>query len=537
MKADFALPRLAARVFGTPLAIERGKADVIVAAIAPKLVEGKLLAGPWDDDEDDGPDEPDDPYTVTEDGLAIVPVCGTLVSKASGLDAFSGLVAYPTLAAGVQQAIADPLVRGILLDFDSPGGEVKGMYDCADLLYGLRGQKPMCAFGSYACSAAYLQASAADQIVVPQDGEVGGIGVIALHCDESGYDAKIGLKYTAIYAGDRKNDGNPHEPLTDEAKAAIQESVDKCYGMFVGAVARNRGITAARVRGTQAAVFMGDDAVKAGLADGVGTMDDALELLRQAVYSGKRTLIAAAAALGGRMPAIAVHHTATSDGSWDGPANEARLPSEEKPLRESHAWVSADGNKDAKASYKFIHHEVGADGKVGAANLEACSAGIAALNGARGGADIPDADREGVHAHLAAHLRDAGKDVPKLEGSAAAAARRTAMADNNAAAITAAEFEAKLSEARKAGYAQALEIVSLCAVAGVPAAKAEEFLKGNQSAQQVGTALLNARAGAERGTEVDPSVHPPEPGAGQQGKAKPWAAVMKGLGIRTKEGK
>jgi hypothetical protein len=237
------------------------------------------------------------------------------------------------------------------------------------------------------------------------------------------------------------------------------------------------------------------------------------------------------------MPAIAVHHTATSDGSWDGPANEARLPSEEKPLRESHAWVSADGNKDAKASYKFIHHEVGADGKVGAANLEACSAGIAALNGARGGADIPDADREGVHAHLAAHLRDAGKDVPKLEGSAAAAARRTAMADNNAAAITAAEFEAKLSEARKAGYAQALEIVSLCAVAGVPAAKAEEFLKGNQSAQQVGTALLNARAGAERGTEVDPSVHPPEPGAGQQGKAKPWAAVMKGLGIRTKEGK
>lgn len=115
------------------------------------------------------------------------------------------------------------------------------------------------------------------------------------------------------------------------------------------------------------------------------------------------------------MPAIPVHHTDTSDASWDAGLNEKRCPAEKAPLRASHAWVDPDADAALRGSYKFIHHEVNADGKVGAANITACRAGIAVLNGARGGANIPDADRKGVYNHLAAHLKDADLEAPDLK--------------------------------------------------------------------------------------------------------------------------
>jgi HK97 family phage prohead protease len=112
--------------------------------------------------------------------------------------------------------------------------------------------------------------------------------------------------------------------------------------------------------------------------------------------------------------AIAAHSTETYDDAWDGPAAVARLPSERGPLRAAHAWVDPDGDPDAKSSYKFPHHTVSEDGEVGGANVRAAIAGIAVLNGGRGGAAIPDADRPGVYRHLARHLRDADREPPEL---------------------------------------------------------------------------------------------------------------------------
>lgn len=115
------------------------------------------------------------------------------------------------------------------------------------------------------------------------------------------------------------------------------------------------------------------------------------------------------------MGAVGTHDTATSDGAWDGPANEKRL---EGPLtvakaRAAYAWYDGGAVEDGelpKSAAKFIHHEINADGTVGAANLTACSATIAALHGARSGTSIPEADRRGVYDHVAAHLRDAGRE-------------------------------------------------------------------------------------------------------------------------------
>ena len=115
------------------------------------------------------------------------------------------------------------------------------------------------------------------------------------------------------------------------------------------------------------------------------------------------------------MGAVATHQTATSDGPWDAAANEKRLdgPLTVDKAKAAYAWYDGGAVKDGelpKTAAKFLHHEINADGTVGAANLAACSATIGALHGARGGASIPDADRRGVYDHVAKHLKDAGQE-------------------------------------------------------------------------------------------------------------------------------
>lgn len=112
--------------------------------------------------------------------------------------------------------------------------------------------------------------------------------------------------------------------------------------------------------------------------------------------------------------AIASHSSPTSDAPWNGPKNEAAYPNEAAALRTVHAWREPEGDADAKSTYKFPHHFASG----GAASTRACSAGIAVLNGGRGGSNIPDADRAGVHRHLAKHITDADMDAPPLRTAA-----------------------------------------------------------------------------------------------------------------------
>lgn len=113
-----------------------------------------------------------------------------------------------------------------------------------------------------------------------------------------------------------------------------------------------------------------------------------------------------------------VHSTETSDKPWDAAANEKRIANDASTplLREEYAYVP--GADASKSTCKFPHHFVSPDGTPGAASTVACSAGIAALNGARGGADLPSSARSAVYSHLAAHLRAAGKQAPDLNRSA-----------------------------------------------------------------------------------------------------------------------
>jgi hypothetical protein len=112
--------------------------------------------------------------------------------------------------------------------------------------------------------------------------------------------------------------------------------------------------------------------------------------------------------------AIRTHHTATSDHAWDGGANEARLPDNERAFRREFAYVDPD-KPDSKTAAKFPHHDVDQRGRVGPANIRACINGISILNGGRGGADITKTARKGIYRHLAAHMRDAGEEPAELD--------------------------------------------------------------------------------------------------------------------------
>lgn len=274
-------PHLAARLYNVPLLIHPDKASVIESVFRAHLAGTVFL-----------PDAPvvapqpqalayasnrfaDKPYALTDAGVALIPVMGTLVQRGSGMNALSGMTGYTQLEALFSKAESDPDVKGILLELDSPGGEASGVFDLASIIS--NAQKPVWATSNeMAFSGAYAIGAAASRVVVPRTGRVGSVGVITMHVDQSKRDATQGYVYTPIYAGAKKADGNPHAPLTDSARERMQAMVDSLYSLFVSHVAIERGMSEAAVRATEAGTFSGTEAVDVGMADAVQSFNDTL---------------------------------------------------------------------------------------------------------------------------------------------------------------------------------------------------------------------------------------------------------------------
>lgn len=280
------LPHLAQRLFNTPLAIHPNKAEVIMAAVMDRFGISRIEAALAMEDDDyvyDG----SRPRKTRRDfgydnvaGIAVLPICGTLVQKLGSLRPYSGMTGYDGIRQAFLSAMADPDINGICLDIDSPGGEVAGCFDLVDEIYYARGEKPIHAILSEnAYSAAYAIASAADRICVPRTGGVGSVGVITMHIDWTQRIKEDGLKVTIVTFGDRKAEGSPYRELSETALAAIQQDINVMGGLFVDTVARNRGVSAKTIKNTQAACFMAADGVALGLADEVCTPDAAFSKL------------------------------------------------------------------------------------------------------------------------------------------------------------------------------------------------------------------------------------------------------------------
>ncbi len=206
---------------------------------------------------------------------AIIPIHGILTKKPGAFDGFLGMTSYEKIQEEIESALGDKSIETILLDIDSPGGEVNGIFDLADFIYSARGKKRIIAIANDdAYSAAYAIASSAEKIFLTRTSGVGSIGVIASHIDQSEFDEKCGIKYTTVFAGSRKNDLNPHEPITSESLENLKSEVNRLYGMLVELIARNRNLSIEAIKNTEAGLYFGEKAIEIGLADGITILSE-----------------------------------------------------------------------------------------------------------------------------------------------------------------------------------------------------------------------------------------------------------------------
>lgn len=348
------LMNVAERVFGRPLLCMPEKVEVILAVLAGRLgvdeIEAPLdpLASRFAGRQSDR-----GPYRITKEGIAVVPVIGTLVNRGAYIGASSGLTSYEGLSEQLKKADKDAEVRGIVLDIDSPGGEAAGTFEIAALIREIRERKRVVAVvNDMACSAAYAIASGAHEIHVTQTGIVGSIGVVLVHFDRSGEMEKAGIKPTIIHAGARKADGNPFGALPKAVKERLQSDVERMRELFIESVVAGRPkLKADAIKATEAGVFMGEAAVDIGLADHLySSFDSVIESMSRALsksiqppagYQPKLEVPMTDASAGAQQPAApaqpdpAAIATATANGQKAGRTAERERLKQIKALQEA----------------------------------------------------------------------------------------------------------------------------------------------------------------------------------------------------------
>lgn len=295
---------LAARVFNTPLLIEPGYARVFFNALSSRLgiqniydsngrVEGvdklrvKMSTGGAEDSDRRR-------FYSVQDGIAVLPVSGTLVHKHGYMQPYSGMTGYDGIIARLRGAANDASVKGVLLDMDTPGGEVAGCFDATNQIRKLAEEsgKPVWALCyDMNASAGMALASAAQHRLITQTGVAGSVGVVTAHVDWSAFLEGEGIDVTLIYSGAHKVDGNPYEALPEEVLADFQSRIDKLRGEFGELVSRMTGLGLDHVLGTEALCYRGQEAIDIGFADELVNGNEAIAVMAEYTKTHSRVTI------------------------------------------------------------------------------------------------------------------------------------------------------------------------------------------------------------------------------------------------------
>jgi signal peptide peptidase SppA len=215
--------------------------------------------------------------------VAVIPVYGVIAPRMNLMSEMSGGMTYEGLAGNLRAAVADPAVKTIVLDVNSPGGSVAGNAEFAAEVMKARTKKPIIAQAQFTMgSAAYHIGAAATEIVAAPSARVGSIGTYWMHDDLSEALKQRGINRTFVSAGEGKVDGNETGPLTAATRARMQASADEAYGQFVANVVKGRGagMTAARVKNDwQAHVYGPAEALSLGMIDSIATLDQTIARL------------------------------------------------------------------------------------------------------------------------------------------------------------------------------------------------------------------------------------------------------------------
>lgn len=331
--------------------------------------------------------------------VAVLPLRGVISQRANLITQASGGTSAEAFGKAFQGAIESDSVKAVVLDIDSPGGIVHGTAELANLIFAARGRKPIVAVANaQADSGAYFIGSQADEFVSIPTGLVGSIGVIAEHIDRSKAEAMAGLKTTLIAAGKFKVEGNPHEPLSTAGRQHAQTLVDSFYEMFVGAVARGRGVSAEAVRDGfgQGRTLGSKAALAAGMIDRIATLEEVVTQLGGGREADGMTQTAIA-----RREAVE-----TKEVEMDEKAIRTALGVDES----TNIVEALTALKDAKPIRTALGIDGGADIVEAIATLKAEANNSA--NGAGSGEEV---------AGLRKELSDAQKSILSLEGENASA--------------------------------------------------------------------------------------------------------------------
>lgn len=268
-----------------------------------EIRRGLAFHAAWDREEREDAEARSSSASRRGGDVAVIPIIGLLTHRGDAIDS-EVTTSTARIADDVRAAAADRTAQAIVLEVDSPGGEIAGIPEAAEAIREARAVKPIIAIANtYAASAAYWLASQADEVLGTPSGMLGSVGVYWGHVDYSREMDAVGRKVTYVYAGKYKIEGNPYEPLAGEALAAIQAEVDYAYAMFTADVARGRGVPVDAVRNGfgEGRALNSKKAVAERMADGVGDLDDAIR--RAAALAAERRRGASALA-----PAQAMKH-------------------------------------------------------------------------------------------------------------------------------------------------------------------------------------------------------------------------------------
>lgn len=221
----------------------------------------------------------DEPGYSVRDGVATLRIKGVMTKDPQPCASLFGTTSTTLARRALRNAVADASVRSVLLDIDSPGGQVAGTSDLADEVFRLREQKPIVAYMRQGCSAAYWVGANASRVICGESSIVGSIGILAPMEDTSEAAKAAGVRVHVVKSAEFKGDGVAGTPITDAQIAEAQRLVDGLHAQFVASVARGRGIGAeAAAKLADGRVHLGAEAKALGLVDSVASDDVALQV-------------------------------------------------------------------------------------------------------------------------------------------------------------------------------------------------------------------------------------------------------------------
>jgi capsid assembly protease len=255
--------------------------EALRAQVAALDIEARSFSFGGDEEPAPAADRPFVPgYEVLPEGVAVLSAFGPMLNRARGLDGLiamlTGGTTYEWLGAGLRQAVADPDVKGIMLNLDTPGGIAMGVGELASAVRDAAKKKRCAAYiGGFGASAGYWLAAACPWIVAHETAFVGSIGS---RIDMEVEERPAVKEYTFVSVQSPKK---VLDPKTPEGKAQIQEWVDSSADLFIENVAKFRSTTPLRVMEDfgQGDVLVASEARKVGMVDEVGTFAETIKKL------------------------------------------------------------------------------------------------------------------------------------------------------------------------------------------------------------------------------------------------------------------